>query len=593
LVSGRATFVEGVALTVTLSLGAANSSPALTIDDLRATGVTAAVGAGSFGTVSWASSDWNSPFMNWVSGPQMSSWIYRKPVGSDPHLVAWLELRLYVGGSVEILPWIENGYLNVPGQINKSAVFTFAMGGAQRFSATIDLPHHCRTVLTSGAVFSHWLGAPVAIVPNHDKAYLQASRLVPAYRATVPASAWVLSGLAQRYAPLQQSNYSGEMGQTGYHEAIGLLPEWDVLYLTSNDARAFAGVVVNGYSAGRYGIHFRDETTMRPPKFSSYPNLVLGDGVDISGTGASSRESYTPPNAGTHAPTWDTPHHPSVGFMAYLVTGRFYFMEEVQFSATVGFLKNTDIYRQFTSGVFLSNAGSNTTRGAAWSLRTLAQAACVTPDSDSLRAEYSKSMGANVDFYHGLYVAKPHNPFGFVSPYSNYAEGSGIFTESAWMEDFFTAATGYAIDLDVVPAASTPKLSAFFAWKAQNIIGRFGGASPTEYLYCDAAVCTVAVAPTEAPDFNGGTGPWYANWGEIYAATKGAKNPGVGGPLRGAYYPDATSYWGNLQPAIAYAVQHNVPGARAAYDRMVNAPNWGELASGFNSAPVWGVAPHN
>jgi hypothetical protein len=63
--------------------------------------------------------------------------------------------------------------------------------------------------------------------------------------------------------------------------------------------------------------------------------------------------------------------------------------------------------------------------------------------------------------------------------------------------------------------------------------------------------------------------------------------------LRGAYYPDPTSYWANLQPALAYAVQHNVPGAQAAYNRMVTAPNWGELVNGFNSAPVWSVAPHN
>jgi hypothetical protein len=465
LVSGRATFTAGVPLKVTLSLGAANSTPALTTDDLRNTGVTASIGAGGFGSVSWANGDWSNPFMNWVSGPQMSSWIYRKPVGSDPHLVGWLEVRLYAGGAVEILPWIENGYLMVAAPTNKSAAYSFTMGGTQRFSAAIDLPHHCRTVLISGKEFSHWLGASPAIVPTHDKAYLQASRLVPAYRASVPASAPVWASLTQQYMPLQQGNFSGAMGQTGYHEAIGLVPEWDVLYLTSNDQRAFAGVVVNAYGAGRYGIHFRDETTLRPLKFSSYPNLVLGDS-DVSGSGASTKSMYTPAGSGTHAPVWDTPHHPSVGFTAYLVTGRFYFMEEVQFAATLGFLKNGDSTRQYSGGVFLSNVGANTTRGAAWSLRTLAQAACVTPDNDSLRAEFSKSVGANAEFYYGQYVAKPHNPFGFVAPYSNYAEGSGMYTESAWMEDFFTAATGYMIDLEVVPPASAGKLGAFFAWKA-------------------------------------------------------------------------------------------------------------------------------
>ena len=32
----------------------------------------------------------------------MSSWVYRKQVGSDAHLVAWMEVRLYVAGAVEL-----------------------------------------------------------------------------------------------------------------------------------------------------------------------------------------------------------------------------------------------------------------------------------------------------------------------------------------------------------------------------------------------------------------------------------------------------------------------------------------------------------
>jgi hypothetical protein len=593
-ISGRATVKAGVPQTVTLGVGAASTQANLTTDALVATGVTAAVAASGIGTASWSGADWASPFLSWVSGPQMSSWIYRKPVGSDQHLVAWLEVRLYAGGAVEILPWIENGYLNLAGPRNKSANYTFTLSGTQRFSAAIDLPSHCRTVLISGSQLSHWLGTAPSILASHDKAYLQATRLVPAYRASVPSTAQVWSQLPQSYTPLQQGNYSNTMGQTGYQSAIGLLPEWDVLYLTSNDPRAYAGVIVNAYSAGRYGIHYRDETTQRPFRFSRYPNLVVdgGSGTGISDTGASTKNQLTPPVAGTSPATWDVPHHPSVGFTAYLLTGRFYFMEEVQFAATVNFLRMTDWARNFSEGVLRSDT-ANTTRGAGWALRTLAQAACVTPDDDTvLRTEFVASMTANVEYYHALYVANPNNPQGFVKPYSNYTDGSGKYSEAAWMQDFFTAATGYALDLDVaMPAASKAKLAAFFAWKAQSIIGRLGGTASNEYLYCDAAPYTVAVAPSDTPDFTAGKGPWYANWGEVYAATVGSRNPGAGGALRGAYFPDPTSYWGNLQPAIAYAVQHNVPGALAAYNRMVGAPNWNAIVSEFNTSPVWSVAP--
>jgi hypothetical protein len=594
-ISGRATLAAGAPLTLNLSIGTPSTIPNLTTENLRTTGATASIGAGAFGTVSWTSADWSTPFMTWISGPFMSSWLYRKQIGSDAHLVGWLEVRLYRGGAVEILPWVENGYLNVARPSNKSAAYTFDLGGTRRFSAAIDLPNHCRSVLVSGSILSHWLGAAPQITPNHDKAYLQATGLVPTYRTSVPASAAVWAYLPANYSPLQQGNYSSAMGQAGYQPAIGILPEWDVLYLASDDPRAYPGVIINAYSAGRFGIHYRDESTLRPLRFSSYPNLVVDGGAStgISNTGASTKNSFTPATSGTAPSTWDIPHHPSIAFTAYLLTGRFYFMEEVQFAATINYLVNTDATRKFSGGVFLSNAGANTTRGAGWALRTLAQAACVSPDDDPLRPEFAASMAANVDFYHSTYVAQANNPHGFVAPYSNYTAGEGKYSEAVWMQDFFTAAVGYALDVGPgMTASSNNKLAEFFAWKAKSVIGRLGGNAPTDFLYRDAAQYTLSIAPSDNVDFATGAGPWYRNWGEIYNATLGAANPGVDGPLRGGNFPDAGSYWGNLQPAIAYAVHHNVPGAMAAYTRMVTAPNWNAIIADFSGTPVWSVSPN-
>jgi hypothetical protein len=596
-ISGRVDLTAKTARKIKLGVGNATEGTALTTADLRATGASAAIGAGSFGSVTWSGADWDAPFHAWISGPQMSSWIYRKPVANDPHLVAWLEVRLYLGGAVEILPWVENGYLNVAGPINKNADFSFSLGGAERFRKSFDLPNHCRSVLIDGTSFSYWLAHDPAIVPTHDKAYLQATRLVPSYGAFIPQTARVWSLLAQAYSPLQQGNYSNGMSQAGYQPAIGLLPEWDVLYLASNNIKAYAGVIANAYGAGRFGIHYRDETTNRPFKFSRYPNLVADGGPSsgISNSGASSKNTFTPVAQGTAAQGWATSHHPSVGFTAYLLTGRFYFMEQVQFAANINYLKNTDHVRKFSAGVFLSNAGANTTRGAGWAFRTLAQAACVTPDADTgLRSEYIASMAANVDFYHATYVGQPNNPFGFVAPYSNYTGGAGYYSEAAWMQDFVTAAFGYAIDLEPgMPHVSVVRLTSFFAWKAQSIIGRLGGTAPTDYLYCRAAEYTIAVAPSETSNFENGSGPWYKNWGEIYADTLRTPNPGSVGALSGGNFPDPTSYWGNLQPAIAYAVQHKVIGAHEAYARMRGAPNWSQISDRFNDSPVWSVVPRN
>lgn len=584
--------------TVTLSVGSASTGAALTLADLKATGVTASIDAGAFGSASWSGTDWDSPFewatgqTSWVTGHRMSSWLYRKQIGTDAHLVAWLEVRLYAGGAVEILPWVENGYLLVAAPTNKSETYTFTLGGAQRFSSAIDIPNHCRTVLINGGSLSYWLGSDPAVTPKHDGAYLQSTRLAPKYRGVVANTAAVLNTLPQTYTPLQQSNHPVAMGSAGADISIGVLPQWDVLYLTSQDNRTWAGVVTNGYSFGRYGIHYRDETTNRPIKFSAYPNLVLNPGrANVVGTGASSTGSYTPVDTvGTWAQSWTVTHHPSPGFLAYLITGRFYFMEEVQFVATTHYLCNTDTNRGYSNGVFLTEVGANTVRGAAWATRTLAQAACATPDGDTpLRTEFLTSLEENINNYHGYVTFSEGNPFGFVKPFSDYSgAGDNKYMEATWQQDFFTAAYGYTLDMDlpISPAGKT-KLVEFFAWKARSIIGRLGGTAPTDFLYRDAAPYTLAVAPHDA--FGA---PWYANWGEIYTATIGAPNDGIVGDLRGGNLPEVSSYWGNLQPAIAYAVTHGVPGAEAAHNRMVGAANWSAFAAGYDADPTWGVTPN-
>ncbi len=669
VVAGRAPLTAGTPLAVDLRAAAASTATPLGLAALKATGVTVDVGCGGYGSVSWSGTDWDSAFLAWISGPEMSSWIYRRPVGSDAHLVVWLEVRLYAGGAVEVLPWIENGYLKVAGAQSKSATFTFSLGGTQRFSRSIALACHCRTVLLSGSAVSHWLGTDPQVSIKHDSTYLQSTGLVPSYRASVADNSSVVTGLPSSFVPLQQGSMPNAMGSAGYHPSIGLLPEWDVLYLVTNAASTWKALQFNAYSGGRYGIHFRDENTNRPLKFSSWPNLCLAEGGtdNISSKGQSATGETTVASAGPAFPElWEGTHHPSIGFTAYLVTGRWYFMEEAQFVATVGYLKqgSGSAQRQGSAGIYKSFTGASTTRGMAWQNRSLLQAACITPDDDPLHAEFLASVQANVEFLHARYVAKTNNPYGWITPYTDYTEGvsdttgsgststaiqipngtsgtdgwyigwtltiggqtrtvsaynsntkvatvsspftvstasvaysiqNNMYFEAAWQQDFVTGVFGYGLAMEVTGAGATrTKLVEFFNWKAKSVIGRFGTTATTDWLYRDAAPYTVAIALSDNPDFDNGTGPWFSSWGAAYDATwKQYGSPGarVDGDLRGGNFPGATSYWGNLQPALAYAVQHGVAGASTAYARMKGASNWGAVVTDMNSAPVWSVKP--
>jgi hypothetical protein len=595
ILSGRAALTAGQWRTLALRSGAAPAArPPVSLADLRATGIAASVTFGAYGAASWTGTDWDAPFQTWVSGPEMSSWVYRKPIGGDAHLVAWLEVRCFAGGAVEVLPWIENGYLRVSGATSKSGAVSFTLGGTERYGASLTLLNHQRAVLASGTTFAHWLGTDPQTSVRHNTPYMMASRMVPNYRGVTSSGSSSLNNVATSYQPLAQADYSPMMNQTGYQKAIGLLPHWDALYLTSGgDARAWRAVQVNAYCAGRYGFHHRDETTNRPLRLSAYPTLELGSGLNIEDIGDDGGPK-TPASGGGAPPLMDTAHLPAMAYFAYLVTGRMYFLEEVQLLSTTCYLKVGRTVRQGASYIINgSSASVDESRGAAWTLRTLTHAASVTPDGDVLQGEFRNAINANIDWYHARYVGKG-NPGGHVLGYGDQGEPGHV--QRCWMDDFVTMAWGFLKDQKVNAADRQTRLDQFCAYKYQAIVGRLGPGTPGTYNYRYAAQYDITTAPTNSTDWAGGTGPWYANWGAI-AAAWGVPAADGGTALMGTSgsSPDAmgTGYWGNLHPAIAYAVDHGAPGARDAYNRLTNASNYAANATQFNSSPEWGVQPRS
>jgi len=171
VMSGRTDLTASTWKTIGLSVSSTPAGgTAVSTADLAATGVTASIQFGSFGTAAWNAGDWGTPAQTVVSGPEMSAFTYRKPIGSDAHLVAWLEVRAYKGGRVEVMPWIENGYLLVPNPTSKSGTATFTLDGTQRFSQSLNLLNHQRAVLASGTTLTHWHGGDPQVTPRHNTA---------------------------------------------------------------------------------------------------------------------------------------------------------------------------------------------------------------------------------------------------------------------------------------------------------------------------------------------------------------------------------------------------------------------------------------
>jgi hypothetical protein len=614
-ISGSNTFTANTPLVINIETGSAASGSNVTTATLVSQSITATVDAGSFGAASWSGTDWNTPFKTWISGPICSTFIYRKQIGTDPHLVAWLEVRIFSNNMVEVLPWIENCYVYVAGSTNKNSTYSFTLNGTSRFTQTFDLPNHCRTPLIFGSELRYVAsGTNPDIIVAHNGPYFSSTKLVPKYRVTLPDNALAINNLPTTYAPLQQGNYPTGMGGGGYHGSIAIIPEWDVTYLlNSTSPKPWKAVQINAYSAGRYGIHWRDENTNEPVKFSTYPNGNVGYGSGIGDSGNNGVGGFFVQPTGTVPPTFKPSHHPSIGFVAYLITGSFYHLESVQFNGYLQGFKAPAATRQF--GKMILWTDDEQTRGASWGLRSYVQAAVASPDGSSHKTEFINALSENVTAYHTRYIVNPGNPMGFTREYGggSYNGSNPPAAQATWMHDFFAAVLGYWRLLEVPLSTGVPtKFEQFYTWKVQTIANRFGGAGATEYLYRDAGgAYAIAVAPDNTPygpnlPSPGLNGPWYSNWGEVWqnshdgtlqGASSGLQIPRVkeigDTSLRGGYFPEGTSYWGNMLPALTYLVSNGYAGAQASYDLVTSASNWNQLEASFANYPVYATAPHD
>lgn len=558
---------------------------------------------------------WNKAAAHLVrkfSGPVMTERHYYVPT-SDAHLAVWFYVRSYVGGATEVETVVENGWLNTAAPGEKDYVATVRVGATVRFTSTaLAHMHHTRWSR------SDWVGTDPAILPQHDGAYLRATKLVPNYGFTnVTSAAFIANGAQNTWeapmndaspAPFARGNCSPAMGDYGFWEDIGLLPRYDVLYITSQNPVAYRSMVGNARCYGRYGTHYRDETTGKPFRFSQpSSNATYATTLGLSATanvgdkyGYEFSQVRTPDAAGGSPQTYTYTHAPAPPYVGYLVTGRWWMLEQIQLDAGYHFLlwQNT---RGGASGIFQSNHCQE--RGTAWQTRCLALAACATPDGDPLQAEYRTSVAANATWYKNQYVGGIwDNGLHQISGYL----GGGVAVRSGrpWMCDFYTGTLGWTYDLEVV--SDTTNLILFRDWCYRSVIDRMGssgfcfqdvGGMDQSYLGQISFPDGVTMGkPFNYPADGMQPNEQYANWGLVSAAGNFSSSCTIGGALRFTYGTTdlVNAYWANFWPALAYAVDHGATGtlagqAAAGRNRIIGASNYANY--GWDDNPMWSMVP--
>jgi hypothetical protein len=307
-----------------------------------------------------------------------------------------------------------------------------------------------------------WSGtAPSAVNIDYNSAYLTHSRVLPNFdlTKTVPSSA--IDNDASDFASSDKGDINGHgmwlkyMPQTGGRDDIGLFPAWTVRYLYTFSSKAYPVMLGNGAVSGHVPLHVREAD----------PNLRFDDQRAVEAFGRTisvdARPSGGPAEVGTvsdsHGWTLDMAHEGSYAFIPYIITGDWYFLEELyQWAAYVTSLgdpTSTEFWGRHGSWGILPHALQ--TRGVAWGLRELAHAAFAAPDGTPEKTYFRQKLNNNIAvregeqnikdgaFYDASAGSKWHwgrntvgeglsNPLHFLNRGDDYASKDHLTSAVAW-----------------------------------------------------------------------------------------------------------------------------------------------------------------
>jgi hypothetical protein len=517
----------------------------------------------------------------WLAGANANEWIVSAPLTSSsgaqhPHLAAHFAIRWYQAAKrARVDVALENNWAYEAGPRNFTYNADFVVGGKSVYSKTgMNHLHHARW-----RKLGWWGGDTPEVNVKHNTAYLIASRAVPNYDQSLSIPESSLKSLQAEWTgtktePMGVGLANPYMPSTGGRRDIGLLPGWTVTYLLSMDKRARDVSLGTADLAGSWSAHYRDKKTGMPVSIMDYPYMtVLGRKTDTFNKAKQVYEAF-PECAATDLCTspykHDTSHQPNLAYVPYLTTGDYYYLEELQFWGMYSTFSSNPHYREFTKGLVKSEQ----VRGQAWSLRTLAEAAYITPDNHPLKSQFNAILNSNLDWFNNTYAsgASTSNGLGVIT--NGYAlvydKGTGL---GPWQDDFFTSAIGHAAELGFEKAESLLQFKIKFP--IERMIG-------TGSCWIGGAAYTLKVRDSESS-------PLYTTIAQVYKASdsKYTSTPcgssamaallGLKLGEMSGYSSSVTGYPANMQPALAFAADAggaSGDSAWAKFEQRVSKPNY-------------------
>jgi len=395
---------------------------------------------------------------------------------------------------------------------------------------------------------------PVTI--NHNVSYLAKSKAIANFDTNlkVPQSVidtdWdIWQGKAKDI--YDRGLWQAAMATAGGRPDIGLYPSWTVKWLFTGDWRHQEIALKQSDLAASWPIHLRegdtgrkfdfDETTdalgkvismapsARPTHWTGRPDWhEVNDNDIITFVGEHENSSWRP----------DTSHHPDLATPQYLLTGDYFYLEEMIHSAA--FISGNNnakaTSRRYGRGPTGAEGAlySSGVRGQAWAMRTRFYTEYILPD-DMIEKSYFNHINENaIAMFEGLFhlensypdkaelydfarntvspngfsITGQPSPLGFWSngtasgSYVNdqFVDTNGVSRALApWMQNFVITVLGQATELGF-------KTDNLLAYAGQTLVGPFANDALTHSLF------SAYIVPVQ--DNNKA---WFADWPTLYA----------------------------------------------------------------------------
>lgn len=459
-----------------------------------------------------------------------------------------------------------------------------------------------------------WWGHTNPAHIKHNVPYLLDSCQVPNFDRTTVVPESVLAQYATdiakpEFALMGRGLYAAAFAGQGGRPELGLTSAWYAAAIVSQDKRAKALMLALAECAGSFSVHRRDDSAGpaagQPMDVIHFPTSTsLGTAGDSKNYATGGYEKLPATAASPYGP--DVSHQSSFAYLPYVVTGDLYHLEELHYWGNWNVVIQNCGYRSYEKGLMQSEQ----VRGQAWSLRTLGQAAAITPDNHPAKPRFNFLLGTNLTWYNKTYTDNLNaNKLGIISHgiaiiyHNNDADKRGI---GNFQDDFFAQSLGHLAELGHVQSAR------FLRWKAKWQVSRLIGQG---ICWTDAVMYSPTVR-TPAPESK-----IYDTIAEVVAATaaygryttpeiqaklcdsqervdaiNARRSPGEAVRLigdLGGYATSTEGFAANLQPALAYAADVGYPDAKAAWDRFQSRtikPDYG-YGPQFSVVPRGFVAP--